>query len=879
MRERDTQPVRLDGVAVGDVRINGQLQGYALKPGIAVRVTPAGVEVRTSIESDLNMAVQVTADATVTALDETDLQLGALCFPLPPVPLGFATLESSLELQHTLDLAATMQAGATVGIQKQFRGGYETGWDPARPAGQKFYAETRFTEKPLALTPPRLVTDAAAQARVATHFRAQLNLGNSFCALGGPWVQATLAGEARVAPLETPWWTLGHDAELSAGLTFDLFGFNLLERSAPVVSFFGNESLQAPSTRGTSARAAGRDQRWAVDVQQIGNFGGNVLVADVAATLDGGAVAVTGGGTSGGAERVLRFDSEGQLLWDLQYATAGTRVEDVAVSGGDIVTAGDRTNNTAMWVARHDSAGNELWNRELTLTNDDGDVCLLTELVPVTDESRTTGLLLAGNSGTTLTNSTRPCLVRLGDDGTTDWARVAGEIVDPAGDVSADWTLYDAIATRDNGILIVGSLDLTPTLDFPTTKPIVTKLDGQGNVVWQRVFAVPDETRRDGGFTAVTQGSDGTFYLTGFIGGTVLETGSLLVARLGEDGQIGKAAIYYYSLVPQGSLDESNGAPTHWTTSDVLAESPNDTGLDIVAVDGGAVVSGVFSTDFEAWFLRVNEHLGVEWFTRYDGPFKDRFTSLAASQTGVLAAGPTQSTYPITVNSGRKTFALMKMPFEGLVDGWHPELELYRNYVLPTVWQGPALYAESPLIQPEEGMAPFPMLPGNVADLGSLANLLQTPNPVCAQRLTATSGASSPLYVCDDDADGIEELFDNCPNDSNADQSDVDDDGIGDVCDEDQDGDGVDDTADNCLQVSNPDQRDTNADGFGNACDPDLDNNGVVNVVDLGLLRAAFFSTPGSADWDPDADFNGDDVVNVVDLGTLRQFFFGAPGP
>ncbi|MFK8014699.1 MAG: FG-GAP-like repeat-containing protein [Gammaproteobacteria bacterium] len=89
----------------------------------------------------------------------------------------------------------------------------------------------------------------------------------------------------------------------------------------------------------------------------------------------------------------------------------------------------------------------------------------------------------------------------------------------------------------------------------------------------------------------------------------------------------------------------------------------------------------------------------------------------------------------------------------------------------------------------------------------------------------------------------------------------------------DADTDGIVDELDNCTQIANADQRDTNGDGYGNRCDADLNDDGTINVVDLGLLRAAFFGTG------PDADFNGDGVVNVVDLGILRASFFGAPGP
>ena len=81
----------------------------------------------------------------------------------------------------------------------------------------------------------------------------------------------------------------------------------------------------------------------------------------------------------------------------------------------------------------------------------------------------------------------------------------------------------------------------------------------------------------------------------------------------------------------------------------------------------------------------------------------------------------------------------------------------------------------------------------------------------------------------DTDGDGIRYSCDNCPEDSNADQTDTDGDVIGDACDNcvtvananqaDTDGDGKGDVCDNCPQDSNTDQTDTDGDGFGDACD------------------------------------------------------------
>ncbi|RKF04078.1 thrombospondin type 3 repeat-containing protein [Tenacibaculum lutimaris] len=60
----------------------------------------------------------------------------------------------------------------------------------------------------------------------------------------------------------------------------------------------------------------------------------------------------------------------------------------------------------------------------------------------------------------------------------------------------------------------------------------------------------------------------------------------------------------------------------------------------------------------------------------------------------------------------------------------------------------------------------------------------------------------------DDDKDGIENSNDNCPNTSNANQNDIDNDGIGDACDSqdnrDSDGDGVQNWQDNCPNQAGP---------------------------------------------------------------------------
>ncbi|MEZ4282299.1 MAG: thrombospondin type 3 repeat-containing protein [Myxococcota bacterium] len=74
------------------------------------------------------------------------------------------------------------------------------------------------------------------------------------------------------------------------------------------------------------------------------------------------------------------------------------------------------------------------------------------------------------------------------------------------------------------------------------------------------------------------------------------------------------------------------------------------------------------------------------------------------------------------------------------------------------------------------------------------------------------------------DQDAVPNPFDNCAEEPNADQSDSDEDGTGDVCfaPVDLDRDSIVDVLDNCRVDVNPDQLDTDADGVGDACEKEL---------------------------------------------------------
>ncbi|MEO1623723.1 MAG: thrombospondin type 3 repeat-containing protein [Bacteroidota bacterium] len=122
----------------------------------------------------------------------------------------------------------------------------------------------------------------------------------------------------------------------------------------------------------------------------------------------------------------------------------------------------------------------------------------------------------------------------------------------------------------------------------------------------------------------------------------------------------------------------------------------------------------------------------------------------------------------------------------------------------------------------------------------------------------------------DTDQDGIPDVRDNCRLAANTDQSDIDGDGIGDVCDDDLDGDGIVNADDNCPYHANPNQEDQDNDGIGDSCETtaDGDGDGIPNDLD----NCPYQPNASQADMDQDgigdvcdADRDGDGVDNAFD--------------
>ena len=187
--------------------------------------------------------------------------------------------------------------------------------------------------------------------------------------------------------------------------------------------------------------------------------------------------------------------------------------------------------------------------------------------------------------------------------------------------------------------------------------------------------------------------------------------------------------------------------------------------------------------------------------------------------------------------------------------------------------------------------------------------------------------------ILDSDDDGVIDSLDNCPNTPNGDQTDSDNDGAGDVCDNDDDNDGVIDTEDcdrldptinfsvgdicddgdpmtindvirttcaclgtprvdtdgdgvfddedNCIDMPNPSQEDRDGDTVGDVCDNDIDNDGVINSLDCAPTDPNIALVIGDTCDDGDANTTDDRVSSDcvcagTPVATSIQLFVGS---
>lgn len=218
----------------------------------------------------------------------------------------------------------------------------------------------------------------------------------------------------------------------------------------------------------------------------------------------------------------------------------------------------------------------------------------------------------------------------------------------------------------------------------------------------------------------------------------------------------------------------------------------------------------------------------------------------------------------LSADSTRVTTTGNTVKFTNMANVTFTPDNLTKNYRLNmTTYQGELTI---PLLLPGTGSSDF----GQIYRLEDKTFNLADPCAILpSENITTSTGINFTVtceeLVLDADEDGFPDTEDNCPAIANPNQIDLDEDGLGDACDDDLDGDSINNNLDNCPDTPNLDQLDTDGDLIGDACDDDLDGDSVPSDIDNCPLISNPLQENSDSDAQGDACDSDDDNDLVLD--------------
>ncbi|MFQ5343267.1 MAG: hypothetical protein ACE5F6_17140 [Anaerolineae bacterium] len=326
-------------------------------------------------------------------------------------------------------------------------------------------------------------------------------------------------------------------------------------------------------------------EAWILKLDQFGNiewqktYGGtgDEYIIDIKQTGDGGYIGA-GWTTSFGAGQmdfwVLKLDANGNIEWEKTYG--GTRREqgwsvEPTTDGGYIVAGGTLSfgaGGADYWVLKLGANGDIEWQRAYGGNGDDGGGGDYEEFVVRVLQDADGNYVVASETSSFGAGETDIWVIKLDADGNILWEKAYG-----GSDEDTMWTFVEA---SDGGYIIPGvTVSFSPDYSGDVW---VLKLDKDGKILWQKVYAIPDNW-----YEALSVGStsDG-----GALVGSYREEGEtdwdLILLRLDTNGNALWQKVFEYG----------------WDWPNAVQELP----------DGGYVVAGVAwpnPSPEDLWVLRL----------------------------------------------------------------------------------------------------------------------------------------------------------------------------------------------------------------------------------------------------------------------------------
>ena len=261
----------------------------------------------------------------------------------------------------------------------------------------------------------------------------------------------------------------------------------------------------------------------------------------VAATADGGCLVA---GATGGAV-LTKISASGTIEWtktldgDMAYALINT------VDGGFAI-AGRTSNN--LWLLKLDNTENVEWQTTYLFEGSKSDVAYS---VTQTSDGE---YVIAGRT-LSIDNNADICVVKVNGVGTVSWAKRLSSTE------GADVAFGITASPADGGCVVTGY--------FASYNLLAAKLDIDGNVEWQKIFAGSTASGHHG--RAILSSSQG-YIITGR---TNCKNGDIIASKGGDD-----------LFVLRLDLDGNKIIPSH-----ILGGKGNDIGRSLVATPDGAYMA------------------------------------------------------------------------------------------------------------------------------------------------------------------------------------------------------------------------------------------------------------------------------------------------
>lgn len=784
----DGTPARFNGVAIGGLKLSGEVAGQLVKVTSSLGVRDGDGRWDFNVVVDASLTAQVTAEADASASGTVDL--ADVCIPVATIPVGLAAIPVSLSFTQWVGLEGSASAGMVAGFQKHLRGGFTLGFD-TRNADPFAHAEPVWEEIPIAFTPPRLTRDTGLEVRASAGLDVGVALGpdcaSSF-ADAEIGIRSGLYGRLGVDPDLDPWWELSAGGSLEGHFEIDLLGYAIPLFTIPIAEFpdattrTGSKppAMLAGAPPQSPALTSGEADRWAVAIDDLGNDFA-YIDAEVALLDDGSIVA-------GGNGLLTRLSPAGELQWAKRIAAPFGIVNILPESPASLAVMLSQFGSTTL--ARLDPATGAFQSAtdyRISITPGSGLVCAV-DSTCIDDATPPGGMMLVGRVNPGFTDYDI-CAVKLDASGNVVWSKILSQ---PGLQYA-----YGVARTPEGGFAIVGFTSWGPDV-FHEGNGLLIKLSPDGDLEWSKAL-VSTSYRADSLHDVVVR-DDGRWYFTGASQGTPLDPNGLIVGWVEGDGSA--ADLRVYSQDETWEQDPINAALGPFVPTQGGA-SPYDSGYSIALSPGGVVVVGRTSTTTGnsepsgAWALELGHTLVPEWFRTWDGGQQDILYAIETGPDGYVAAGGFDSPLPLGTG-GTPGLSVMKLPFEGGV-GLLPGAGMAGHYIQPHDhgWPvssyAPDLYGGGPLLA-DIAIGIADSAPVVTTAFGSVLG----PDPPVCVRLLTEPGHPSTADACTDDEDGdaVPAPDDLCPDEFDPDQADADGDDAGDACDVDDDNDGHADTAD-----------------------------------------------------------------------------------